>query len=236
MTLHCIYSISDNSYPKERFSFATKQYCLTNFVQRFGLYSKIHLLVDNTNLKQETRDFANQISVDTVEYYDGGSSAASWRKAVDYILKNVPNDDYFYRVEDDYLHRYDSYKVLMEGLARADLCTLYLHGDRFIPASFGGSKFCDDAGSFMTRLLKTESSFWCQIESTTMSFASSPRILKEDMHIWEPFTLGTHPHDFEAFLEITKKGRTLISPVPGFSTHCEDRWKSPLIDWSDPNI
>ena len=90
MTLHCIYSISDNSYPKERFSFATKQYCLTNFVQRFGLYSKIHLLVDNTNLKQETRDFANQISVDT-EYYDGGSSAASWRKAVDYILKNVPN-------------------------------------------------------------------------------------------------------------------------------------------------
>ena len=129
-------------------------------------------------------------------------------------------------------------QVILEGLERADYVAPYLHGDRFIPASRGGNPFIDDAGSFTTRCFKTEHSFFVQVDSTTMTFATTIETLQADAPIWNKWTTGTYPHDHSAFLELGKVGRTIVSPIPTVATHCEIAWKSPLIgttykDWSE---
>lgn len=239
--IQCIYRLSDNGYAKEKFAFATKQYCLENFIKHFGT-EDIHVLVDSTNLKDTTLEFVTSLkqseAITTLKVLHAsrdecGSSAASFRSAVKWAQNNLQNDDMVYFIEDDYLHRADSAKILREGVERSDYATLYLHGDRFIPKSQGGSIATDDSGAFGAFVCKTESSFWIQVESTTMTFATHLSTLNDDMDIWTPYTTGTHPNDFGAFVKLGQtKGRTLISPIPGYSTHCEPRWASPLIDWT----
>ena len=91
--------------------------------------------------------------------------------------------------------------------------------------------FVDYSGSFVTRVFRTNSSVWCQVESTTMTFATRVSTLREDKNIWDKHIQETYPQDFNAWLELARKGRTLITPIPGMSTHCEPKWASPGIDW-----
>jgi hypothetical protein len=35
------------------------------------------------------------------------------------------------------------------------------------------------------------------------------------------------------FLELRELGEILITPIPGFSTHGETQWLSPLINWEN---
>lgn len=238
--IQCVYRLSDNGYAKEKFSFATKHYCLDNFLKHFS-YEDVHVLVDSTNLKDSTLEFVTSLKqmnliatlgVLRAPNDDCGSSAASFRSAVTWAQNNLQPDDIVYFIEDDYLHREGSPQILREGVARSDYATLYLHGDRFIPKSQGGSMATDDSGAFGARVFKTDSSFWVQVESTTMTFATTLSTLNNDMDIWKSYIDGTHPNDFGAFVKLGQvRGRTLISPIPGYSTHCEPRWASPLINW-----
>jgi len=34
------------------------------------------------------------------------------------------------------------------------------------------------------------------------------------------------------FLELRQQGELLITPIPGYATHGETAWLSPLTDWS----
>jgi hypothetical protein len=46
------------------------------------------------------------------------------------------------------------------------------------------------------------------------------------------YTAGSYPRDFEMFLALREKQHGLITPIPGYSTHGETAWLSPLTDWS----
>ena len=48
-----------------------------------------------------------------------------------------------------------------------------------------------------------------------------------DEEIIRRWTTGTHPNDFEMFVELRKKGKSLISPLPGYSTHGETTFLTP---------
>jgi hypothetical protein len=37
--------------------------------------------------------------------------------------------------------------------------------------------------------------------------------------------------DHEMFAELEKKGRILLTPIPGLSTHCVNNLLSPCVDW-----
>lgn len=234
MHLQHIYRLSDNGYPKTKFEFATKEYCIDNFLRHFKI-NDIHMLVDITNLKSETRSFVQCIhdhfGFANLEFYQGGSSAGSWKYAVEYAINTLQDDDYCYFVEDDYLHKKGSEIILQEGLEISDMVSLYDHKDKYIPATDGGNMFIDSDGGEITKVILSKSTHWKMTNSTTMTFACQLKTLKEDLPIWKKWTMeSTHPHDFQAFLEILKH-RSLITPIPGYSTHCEPAWASPLINW-----
>jgi len=39
--------------------------------------------------------------------------------------------------------------------------------------------------------------------------------------------------DYDKFLDLPKKNKYIISPMPGWSTHCDQNHISPIIDWED---
>jgi hypothetical protein len=64
-----------------------------------------------------------------------------------------------------------------------------------------------------------------------MTFASKVKTLREDEKIIRKWTSETHPHDFQMFIELKQNFRRLASPIPGYSTHCETKWLTPLKNW-----
>ena len=65
-----------------------------------------------------------------------------------------------------------------------------------------------------------------------MTFAAKAKTLKEVETILRKHTTGTYPRDFDMFLELRENNRILISSIPGYATHGETAWLTPLIDWS----
>lgn len=233
--LNVIYRISDNGYKKPKFSNATKLHCLENAALEFDKYP-FHLFIDETNLIEDTRHGIQRLLHDVptmkISSYEGGSSAQSFRHVFEYALANFHSDDIIYFVEDDYLHLPNAATILEEGMAIADYVSLYDHADKYIPANKGGNPFIDADGGEITKVFVTKSSHWRLTNSTTMTFATTMSTLVEDTPIWKKYTEGAHPHDMQIFLDLRERGRSLVTPIPGYSTHCEPQWASPLIDWS----
>lgn len=224
-----LYRISDGSYKKERFIHATKKGCLENFLKHFPT-NEIIIYADN--VKDETYEWIKTYGLDVVRT-NGGSSAAGFRLVFDAALSIQDNNEIIYFVEDDYLHLPNSRQILIEGLERADYVTLYDCVDKYIPASMGGNPFIDEGASEETRVFLTKNRHWKLTNSTTMTFATTVGMLREDELEWRKYTQGTYPHDFKCFIELRQnKGRTLASPIPSLSTHCEPMWAAPLIDWN----
>ena len=137
-------------------------------------------------------------------------------------------------MENDYLHRPGSENILVEGIdLGAEYLSLYDHPDKYIPASRGGNPQIDDDGGEYTKLFLSKSCHWKITNSTTMTFASTVRVLKEDEEVLRKWTnRGHYPDDYKMFLELREKNRILVTSVPGYSTHGETAWLSPLTDWS----
>ena len=251
------YRLSDGSYPKVRFQNATKVNCLRNFLNMFGGYrtpsykefgspaDQIVLLLDN--VKDETVETITTLVGSQQNYFPisairvrrtyAGSSAGSFRLVLEMALE-LPDDTNVYFVEDDYAHLLGARHVLLEGLGRADYVTLYNHPDKYLPASEGGNPLVGDDGAEQSKVFVTDHAYWMLTNSTTMTFATTVGILRQDQDIWKAYTQGSYPQDMQIFLELRRRGRTLIQPIPTFSTHCEPAWAAKLIgtgvkDWED---
>jgi hypothetical protein len=109
--------------------------------------------------------------------------------------------------------------------------SLYDHPDKYINKQNGGNPFIEDGGE-VTRVMLTDSCHWKLTNSTTMTFASTVGTLREDESILREFTKGSYPRDFEMFLALRENQKGLLTPIPGYSTHGETAWLTPLIDWS----
>jgi hypothetical protein len=204
-----------------------------NAVNVFGR-ENIHLFVDETNLVQNTREmvtsFDNSYGFGKLTFYTGGSSAQSWRYVAEYA-KQFDDEDVIYFLEDDYLHLNNSKEVLLEGIEIADYVSLYDHFDKYIPAIKGGNIFIDEDGGEVTKVFRTKSTHWKLTNSTTMTFATTRKQLIKDWNVWDMFTVGSYPEDLRAFITLRDNGVSLITPIPGYSTHCIPEWASPGIDW-----
>ena len=190
----------------------------------------IHIIADNIseNTHNMIKKYIDPINIERVKV---GHGAGTFNIALDKALKWDDNEIVYF-VENDYLHKQNSPKILKEGFnLGASFISLYDHPDKYLDPSQGGNPYCD-GGAEDTRVYLTNSCHWKITNSTTMTFASKVSTLKKVEPILRKWTSETHPNDFQMFLELRQNNELLLTPILGFSTHGETAWLSPLTDWS----
>lgn len=228
-----IYRISDAGYKKEKPEWVNNENCLRNAWNTFST-SDFIILMDNVS--NETKQMAYNVTNNSAVYetINGGSSADSFNIALDYALNEIDDDDEIvYFLENDYLHTPNADLVIEDGIRMGfDYVTGYDHPDKYLNPNEGGNQFCEGR-SEVSRVYCGKFSHYKITNSTTMTFASKIRTLRRDETILRKWTIGTHPNDFHMFLELSQKGRKLVSSIPAVSTHGETKWLSPLINWEN---
>lgn len=217
--IHVIYRICDLREGRTKIGQVTKRQCFLNFIEVFGT-DAVTVVADNT--RPETLAFLRGFVADVHTTQLGNS--ASFRYALDLALR-LNNEAVAYLLEDDYLHRADAPKFLLEGLQRADYVSLYDHPDKYMEPS--PNPLVKNGGE-PTRVILTASTHWKFTNSTTMTFAARVGTLRADADILRRHCQTPIPQDFFMFMELMKKGRQLVTPIPGCATHC-DQFPSPFI-------
>jgi hypothetical protein len=228
------YRISDNSYSKNRIEWATKRYCLENFVTKF---KNENITIISDSVSDETMSMIyNFVSEDKVIRTNFGHGALSFNFCLNQV--NILSDDTIvYFVEDDYLHRDGSVDIIKDGLnfVGANFVSLYDHPDKYLNPSEGGNPNCSNR-SEPSRVYLGDMCHYKMTNSTTMTFAARVSSIKYFFPILNKWTLQRHPsgypYDYYMFLELIQNGATVVTPLPSYSTHIETHWLAPLIDWS----
>lgn len=220
-----IYRISDSGYNKIKPDYINNENCLRNATKIFSQADWL-VIADNTSPLTDEMIAKYQSNVIKVSV---GHGAGTFNLALTEALQSG-EDEIIYFLENDYLHKPNADKILIEGFnTGANYVALYDHPDKYMD----GANPEVEGGGELTRVLLTESCHWKLTNSTTMTFASKVKTLREDEEILRAFTQGSYPRDFEMFLALRNKGKALITPIPGYATHGETAWLSPLTNWND---
>jgi hypothetical protein len=236
--LHIFYRLSDKGENKERLEIISNKACLNNFLKEFP---EDQILIVADNVKDETMEWLQSYNFKHIHRTSLGNSGSFWFCYK--LAMNLDYDDYVYFVENDYIHKPNSMTVLLEGLKIADYVTLYDHPDKYIDGINPKVK----NGGEKSKVFLTNASHWKLTNSTTMTFASKVSTIRKDQTIFKLFTVGIikkgntffkkiqerrFPADYRIFSILTRaRSRQIICPIPGFSTHGETKYLSPLIDW-----
>jgi hypothetical protein len=221
-----IYRISDTGYNKVKPDYINNENCLLNALDMFSTENHDWLIIAD-NVSQATTQMLERYVLN-IKHVSVGHGAGTFNLALDEALTS-PDDEIVYFIENDYLHKPGSDKILLEGFnVGYNYVALYDHPDKYMN---GANPFVEDGGE-VTRVMISDSCHWKITNSTTMTFAAQVKTLKEDESILREYTAGSYPKDFEMFLALREKQHGLITPIPGYSTHGETAWLSPLTDWS----
>jgi len=226
-----IYRISDSGYSKIKPAYINNEACLKNAIQTFPWFDHDWTILAD-NISEETDNMIQKhIPRNFIEYVSVGHGATFNLALLDKALQE-PDWQVVYFLENDYLHKPNSDKIILEGLELgSSFVSLYDHPDKYLPPSQGGNPYCE-GGAEDTRIYLTESTHWKITNSTTMTFATTEPALRRAEKTLRKYTQGTYPEDFKMFLDLREQGELLISSIPGYATHGETAWLSPLTDWS----
>ena len=225
--MNIIYRISDLGYSKIKPDYINNENCLRN---ASSVFKDANWLVMADSVCDDTLQMIQKYQ-QNIKQINLRSNAGSFNAALDEALKIIQDDEIIYFCENDYIHREGSLMAATDAIALgADYFTLFDHPDKYISPENGGNPYCH-GGAENTRLYRGNICHWKITNSTTMTFGSKVSTLKKDEEIIRKWTSGSHPHDFQMFLELGENKRTVISPIPSFSTHGETAWLSPFIDW-----
>ena len=234
--MNIIYRISDTGYNKVKPNYINNENCLRNFCNVFFDYiHNIYVIADNVS--DDTYNMIKKyIDSHNIERVKVGHGAGTFNLALDKALQ-WNDDKIVYFVENDYIHLQTSPQIIKEAInLGGSYVTLYLHPDKFIPSYKGGNPEVDDDGGYMTKIYRGETQLYGMFNSTTMTFASTVKILREDESILRKWTNNTYPDDFKMFLELRDKGKALLCPLNTFSTHGETNWLAPLYKVKEQNL
>ena len=223
---HCYYSKIQELPDRIRPSWFNKIKVFENFKNTLNpdlinytiVYDEFYGSIDKTFLAKEKN----------VEIIKCGNECDSFLKTLEIIQsRNLSDDTIVYLLEDDYLHRPGWSEVMLEGFEiNSHYLTLY-DFDFFI------------AKGWLCEIFTTPSSHWRAVPATTNTFACKYKTLIEDMEIQKEYSIYgiremdeySYSRDYNKFWELQKQERYLISPMPGWSTHCDENHISPVIDW-----
>jgi len=205
---------------------ATKEACLLNYL---AIFPKDSVYIFGDCLSNDLQEIVNRLGLPLNEINEG-SGGGNFRAAAKAAM-DLTDDAVIYLLEDDFLHRLGAREAILDGLnLGADYVTLYDHPDKYLNVEKGGNPHVKDGGE-KTRLLCGSVCHWKITNSTVMTFATTVRCLKRDWKIFLKHCDGRYTDDYRLFRALSWRGRKLISSVPGFATHAETRWLSPLFDW-----
>jgi hypothetical protein len=192
----------------------------SEFINYTIVYDEFYGSIDKTFLSIE----------DDVEIIKCGSETESFLKTLEIIeSKKFDDETIIYFLEDDYLHRPGWCDVLLEGFTlNSSYVTLY-DFDLFI------------SKGYLCETFVTKSSHWRAVPATTNTFACKFKTLMEDIDIHKKYSMDGikekegyfYSKDYDKFWDLQKKNKYIISPMPGWSTHCDQNHISPIIDWED---
>lgn len=244
-------SPSKAGYKKDKPDYIDYKKCLENFFYNVLIKNKDIELV----LISDIKDFdVNEYTDKEIEKYQTlllnselfyhvtlenvyfGNGAESFNYALDLVLKIEDDEEIVYFVENDYLHRPNSYKWILDGLNNMnfDIVSLYNHPDKFLPPSKGGNPNVDTNGGYMTKIYQGEFGHWMLTDSTTMTFACKVKTLKQYENVFRKHTTGSYPRDYDMFKELTINNQlTLATPIEPVATHGETKWLTKFYDWSN---
>jgi hypothetical protein len=223
---HCYYSKLQELPDRTRPSWFNKIKVFENFKNTLNpdlvnytiVYDEFYGNINKTFLSQEK----------SVEIIKCGSESDSFLSTLDIIQsKNINDDTIIYFLEDDYLHRPGWCDIMLEGFAIGSHYVTLYDFDFFINAGY------------LCEIFTTSSSHWRAVPATTNTFACKYKTLLEDLEIHKKYSIngikeeeGFHfSKDYDKFWKLQEKQRYLISPMPGWSTHCDANHISPAIDW-----
>jgi hypothetical protein len=225
-----IYRISDAGYNKVKPKYINNRNCLWNAVNIFQGVDFEDWTVIADNVSEETDVIIQSyIPKERIDYVSVGHGAGTFNLALNKAL-TFDDNEIVYFIENDYLHLPGSKRIIEEGLDEigADFVSLYDHPDKYID---GANPYVQGGGE-MTRVMLSTSSHWKVTNSTTMTFASKVKTLRKTENILREYTQGSYPRDFDMFVHLYNSAHYLVTPIPGYSTHGETAWLTPLIDWS----
>jgi hypothetical protein len=153
----------------------------------------------------------------------GGDGDSSFLILLDYLRQQkYPDNTIVYCLEDDYPHRPNWSTVLREGFAatriKFDYLTLYDHLDKYT---------YDMYSRLTSQICVSPSVHWRTIPSTTNTWSALAKTFREDFEIFWVYK----NQDNEKFLTLGRRGRTIGSCMPGYSTHAHSEHISPCVDW-----
>ena len=224
-----IYRISDAGYNKVKPKYINNRNCLWNAVNIFQGVDFKDWTVIADNVSEETDVIIQSyIPRERIDYVSVGHGAGTFNLALDKAL-TFDDNEIVYFIENDYLHLPGSKRIIEEGLDEigADFVSLYDHPDKYID---GANPYVQGGGE-MTRVMLSKSSHWKVTNSTTMTFASKVKTLRKTENILREYTQGSYPRDFDMFVHLYNSAHYLVTPIPGYSTHGETAWLTPLINW-----
>ena len=225
LPLTIFYRISDVGYPKTKPKYINNENCLQNAVKHFPIIENTWVVIADNCSESTIEMIRRYVPENCIDRRSIGSGAGTFKITFEMALKLDINTSVYF-LENDYLHRRDSKKILLEGLELSPYVTLYDHPDKYdnhhFKVNYGGEK---------TRVLISSTCHWKVTHSTTMTFASKVSTLIKDKVVFERWTQTNHPYDCEIFIDLARKNRTLISPLPSYSTHGETKYLAPFIDW-----
>lgn len=218
---HCVFS--SISQHKKRFSYFSREFCYRNLLATLDPKKANLTFFFDGSRKDHFLNGEKRFPVIEVE---AGSEANSFLQLLSHVEKsNFHPDTILYFVEDDYFHRPGWIDILLEGfeLPNIDYVTLYDHRDKY---------FLPMYQNLTSKLLITPSCHWRTTPSTTHTFAVRYKTLMQHLPIHRRFSEGRKiSADHEKFCHLLAQGATLISSIPGFSTHAEPEFASPCLNW-----
>lgn len=189
---------------------------------------EIHVIYDVTRGGVEQNWINKYRNSCTIHEIQGGtmeSAAMEMYKIAKDLSENMKDDELFYFLENDYLH-VDNWVDEVEELYRTfgsalNYISLYDHND----------KYFEQYGDLISKIVTTNSHHWRTTPSTCGSYIVSKKIFLED---YNTHTEVIGDHNKWIYLN-TNKGRFILSPIPGLSTHCMEGLMSPTINWQQIN-
>lgn len=160
-------------------------------------------------------------------YEFNGGNMEIVTKNVYKIIKEYQCDknDLIYILENDYLHikGWDEKTIeLYETFNELNYISLYDHNDKY---------FLPQYENLVSKIITTNSHHWRTTPSTCGSYIVPKYIFDDDYEI-QTTVIGDHVK--HVYLN-EHKGRFILTPIPGLSTHCMEHLLSPTINWKQIN-